>query len=211
MDRSQNKSSAKPSTRALLLGSGPEGSAWAALLLGIVISPVLAYSLPEKPFDLWPWSKVFADFVAGWSLMIDELTAVSRMPQVTRLFMSVLWAVWFPVCALLLFTFGRATEQSVLRALTIGQGRWWFFMITPFMMVVALLWIVLLPNLSGGLSDTPFDWLMAAMSRSRVWLGFVGSTMILIAAFALVAILKSFVLMRLAYRVRKSTPLYGKY
>ena len=133
------------------------------------------------------------------------------MPQVTRFFMALQWTIWTPVCALLFLKYARPSEQSVVSALKTTRSRWWYFVLMPGV-AVALFWgcFILPQGLSSGPADDALAWVIVAMGRSRFILGLAGSTMAMMAGFAIIAFFRSFSMIRLAYRVRTDSPFYRK-
>jgi hypothetical protein len=198
---------------ALLAKLFPRSDAPWMFLIGVwLASPFLAYGLPEHPLTLWPWTIPFTDSVARVIPAIDRLTALSKMPEMTRFFMSLQWAVWGPVSFWIWFRFGRPTEKSMIIAMRVAQARWWYSILAPFAMVAMVWLLVTLGPINDRTLTTPFGRMIVWMSESRFWLGLFGSISVSIAAFALVAFLKSFTVIRLAYAVRASSPLYkGKH
>jgi hypothetical protein len=100
-----------PNRATELIGSGRQAVVWMVIVAGFVLGPLIALSLPDRPFELWPRSRAFSEFVAGWIPSIDALGGVSRMPQVTRVFMAGVWSLWFPLCTLLILSLKLPTEE----------------------------------------------------------------------------------------------------
>lgn len=181
----------------MLIGAGLIGSAF-------------AYSLPEEPFTRWPWIVQFTDIMAGLVPAIDRLTEVSKFPQVTRLFMSLQWAVWMPICFVVMTKFSHPSEKSVILAMRLAQARWWYSFFIPPSMAVMGWFFVVLPWVDNGPSITPFNHIIVWMSQDRFWLGMFGSLFVTMAIFAVIGILRSYTVIRMAYLVRASSPLSWK-
>lgn len=181
-----------------------ENPFWIAFLVVMCLSPLLAYSLPERALTMWPWARPFTDVMARLIPSIDRLTALSQFPDVTRLFMSLQWAIWGPVCVWLTVRFGKLSEKKMIDALRFAQLRWWsFFYLLPFGAV--LVWVfVFFPFPNIGRGTTPFDHLVRWMSESPFWLGAAGSVIVASTMVVTVVVIKSYTVIRLAYRVHES-------
>ena len=136
----------------------------------VCLSPLLAYSLPENVPTAWPWAKSFAELMSRMIPAIERLTALSQFPEVTRLFMSLQWAIWGPVCIWLTFKFGQPTEKKTIDALRFMQARWWYVIFFP-PIAAAGVWLFVFLQFLGAISrGTPFDQMVSWMSESRFWL-----------------------------------------
>src|SRR5438552_18074579 len=96
---------------------------WVIILVVCALSPVLAFALPEHPSLVWPMVTKLVDPVVQWIPGIGHLAGISSMPETIRLFMSVQWILWGPIC-LGIFIFGGPTEKSMIFAMRIIQARW---------------------------------------------------------------------------------------
>lgn len=181
-----------------------------AMFMGIFLSPLLAISLPEEIFMVWHWTKPFADFMAGLIPSIERLTELSKFPQVTRLFMSLQWAVWGPVCIWTLVKFGQPTEEKMSNMLRILQARWWYVLFFPLIAAIGIWFFLFFPFPAIGSGTTPFDKIIHWMSESRLWLGMFGSLFVTSTAIVITGFFRSYTLIRLAYTVRESSPFYRK-
>ncbi len=141
-------------------------------ILLIVVSPLVTYALPENALIRWPFAAHFADFVARLVPAIDKLTVLSQFPQVTRLFLALLWGIVFPV--LLALAFVTRPQENHLRRM---KAPAWIVWMAP-MIGITMCWaIVDLPfvyevRLPEFQCDrTPFDECICLASTSRLWLG----------------------------------------
>jgi hypothetical protein len=162
----------------------------------------MAYCLPEHPFEIWPWSKTFADTIASAIPAIDRLTEVSTMPQVTRLFMSFQWTIAAPIFAGLLIRFNGLSVQSMIETIRITRARWWYYLFAPPTAAILAWSILTLAFLDLRSPNDPLDAVIAAMSGSRFWLGLWGSCTVLIGTFFVFLFFKSPVLVRMAFTIR---------
>lgn len=196
------------STPASVLSAKPR-SAWhitpvvaSRLVVGLVcLGPLLAISLPEKPFEVWPWTARFADFTAGLIPGIDRLTEVSKMPQVTRLYMSLQSLLFGPIFFVLFLKFGPATKQSVSNVMRASKVSWSYFIFALILIPLGL-WFVwdTPPSVNENLPSY-----IVLMSESRFWLGLFGSCVTMLSALTVFVLLNSFSLVRLAYSVRETS------
>ena len=179
------------------------------VMIGLLcISPLLAYLLPERPFTLWTWTAVFADFAARLVPGIDQLTRVSEMPQVTRLYMSIAWLVFGPIWFGILLKFAPVTEMAVVNMMRVTKARWWYYIVLcPIVAPFLFLSIWAAPFITP---ETFANSDMAVMSQSRFWLGVIGSASVLFAAGALFLFVKSFSIIRIAYICRDYSTIYRK-
>ena len=183
------------------------------LIGGFLTGPLLAYGLPADVLTTHLWAQSFADFMARLIPSIERLTEVSMFPEVTRLYMSLQWGIWGPVCAWLLIKFGQPTEEKVLNMLRVLQARWWYVFFIPPLAVAYIWFCIFFPFPIGaglGTGTTPFDQGIRWISESRLWLGIFGSLSIACVAMIAVGLFKSYTLIRLAYRVRELSPFYKK-
>ncbi len=185
---------------------------WAVILAVCAAGPLLAYSLPEQPLTDWPWAAAFANFMAHLIPAIDRLAEISKMPQVTRFFMALQWAIWGPICFMIIAKHNRLSEKSVATWMQVAQTRWWYTLLLPPVGVVFLWTALTLWVLQGGPSTPPgpFDHAIDWMNQSRFWLGLFGSIFVFFTALIAFGLLKSFTIIRMAYAVRSSSPLYRK-
>ena len=182
---------------------------WGGVVGIICISPLFAYGLPANPLEAWPWTRGFTDFVAGLIPGIDQLAAVSEMPQVTRVLMAMLWVTWGPIALACILIYGRVTKESVVFAMRAMRASWWSVALSLPLMATGAWILVAMPNLTDD-SSSLLRWMADLMGRSRFWLGLCGSAIVFSGAFAIAACLKSFSLIRLAYAMRASSAVYRK-
>ncbi len=155
----------------------------------ILISPLIAYSLPEDVLSRWPAFDVFADFVAGYIPAIDKLSALSQFPQVTRLLLALLWGIAFPLLmTLILFT---KPQENHLRRMKAPE---WIVWMTP-LMGIAVCWVFIwMPFIDViRLSDfqcnsTPFEQGICLISTSCIWLGLIGAITVVTVAMCVIGI-----------------------
>jgi hypothetical protein len=173
----------------------------ARVMVAIVcLSPVLTYALPENPLTRWPWAGAFADFAASLIPGIDQLSRVSEIPEVTRLFMAIAWFVFGPIFLGLFLVFLPITEHSIRNMMAMVNDR-------P--LVLVFLSLIVAPILAWLLWAVPFAapnyvaWdAISMMNESRFWLGVFGSFSVMLAAACLWLFLKTFSIARNAYAYR---------
>lgn len=166
------------------------GEKLARICLAIIfISTVIACSLPENALSRWPTSAVFTDFVAGYVPAIDKLAALSQFPQVTRLFLALLWGVAFPLLMILILL--TKPQENHLRRMKAPE---WIVWMTP-LMAVAVCWVFMwMPFINViRLSDfqcdsTPFEQGICLVSTSCFWLGLFGALTVVTVAMCVIGI-----------------------
>lgn len=160
------------------------------IVASIFLSPLLAYSLPEKSASLWP---SMAAFVASFSRTIpsiSQIVAVSAFPELTRLFLSIQWGIAFPIYCFLFGNFFDISPAGL--AMIKSRIRRWHFLFMPLAPIILVLTSLNLP-LSGEppyVADTPVVFIIRLMGESRLWLGLFGSWQAMLTAFALIALFK---------------------
>lgn len=141
-------------------------------LLTILAAPIIAYAIPENVLMRWHAAAIYADLIARYVPAIDKLTAISQFPQVTKLFMALLWGVvvpfFFVMCLFI------SPQENSLRKM---QTPAWVIVVAPFC-VVAMCWMILfLPFVDATsrvelvCNATPFEEGICLLSDSRFWLG----------------------------------------
>lgn len=173
-----------------------------AVLFVVCLSPVVAYSLPDRVTTLCPWCKSFSDFVANLIPSIDKLANRSLFPEITRFFLSLEWAIWGPICFWFTMRFGQPSEERTISTLKGMRARWWYVLFIPPFALATLWFLVFFPLPEIGLGDTPLDQLIRWTGESRFWLGLTGSVFVSMAALCVMWLVRSYSLIRLAYRVR---------
>ncbi len=159
-------------------------------ILLIVTGPILAYTLPENVLSRWPIAAAFADFVARYVPSIDKFTAISQFPQVTRLFLALLWGVIAP--AFLVACLMTTPQANHLRRMQAPEWAVW----TAPLAAVAMFWVVLfMPFVEvtsrAGLpcGPTPFEEGICLLSDSRLWMGLFCTLYVLAADISVVAMI----------------------
>lgn len=186
-----------------------ENPFYIALLVVLGLSPLLAYSIPEHVLTLWPWANSFTDIMVKIIPSIERLAEISTFPEVTRFFMSLQWAMWGPVCLWLMMRYGDPNEQKMIATLRIMQMRWWYFLFMPPLALVLSWYLIFFPFTDTIVNGPDFsDQVIRWMGKSQFWLGIIGSGFVFFTMLCVMGLLRSYTLIRLAYRVRKSTPFY---
>lgn len=185
-----------------------ENPFYIALLVALGLSPLLAYSIPDQVLTHWPWAKRFTDVMVTIVPSIERLTEISTFPDVTRLFMSLQWAIWGPLCLWFMMRYGSPNERKMIDTLRIMQMRWWYFLFMPPLALAFVWFLAFFPFPDMGKGSHLFDQMILWIGESKFWLGIIGSGFVFFTMLCVMGLLRSYTLIRLAYRVRKSTPFY---
>lgn len=145
-------------------------------LLTMLVAPIVTYAIPENALMRWSAAATYADFVARYVPAIDKLTAISQFPQVTKLFMALLWGIVVPFFFVMcLFISPKANSLRKMQAPA------WVIVIAP-LCVIAMCWMILfLPFVDATsrvellCNATPFDEGICLLSDSRLWLGIIST------------------------------------
>lgn len=177
--------------RAKGSGSRLSGDMLAKIFLSLIVAaPILAYALPENGLSRWPIAAAFTDLVARYVPSIDKFTAVSQFPQVTRLFLAVLWGMVSP--AFLIACLMTTPQTNHLRRMQAPEWAVW----TAPLAAVAMFWVVLFMPFVEVTSraelpcgPTPFEEGLCLLSDSRLWLGLFCTLYVLAADISAVAMI----------------------
>jgi hypothetical protein len=169
-------------------------------LLSVLLAPLLAYALPIDALSRSPSLAAFADFMAGLVPAIAHLTAVSKIPQVTELFLALQWAVMVPIYLYLFIKYYRPTPASIKLVAELYRRRRYVAWINIPVSVLACWFAVFLPfgfRLPSDPRANLFESAVGLMSESRLWLGIFGSFESVLAIVAAVYFIRSFSILRL--------------
>ena len=141
------------------------------------IGVVLAMATPPKILSLMPGIRPFTDFMGALIPSIERLAAWSKYPDVTRFFFSVMWAT-VPIQVLLLIRARglfrpRIDVFRAKRFLTTAGVLSGVFVLTP----VAIFLIGGAPEENQGMLI--HEVANRLMQGSRVWLGLLGSAIVI--------------------------------
>lgn len=151
-------------------------------LLSIVPAVFIALLVPENVLSQSPGLEQLTGLFRQFVPAIDRLAAVSKFPEVTRLVLTIEWAL-FPLQTIL-FVINKSY------AVRVDEWRKRRFFITSCLLLFAsiLFWAVFflydldIADLQGGMFS---EWLLRSLSTSRVGLGTISS--IFLSGTALIA------------------------
>jgi len=145
----------------------------AKVMLSLVaIGPFITWLLPEDSLVRWPVAAQYSEFIAGHIPVIDKLTSISSFPQVTRLFLALIWGIvaplFFLVCVLAKQRAGHlrqmaTPEWAIWTAPLIGLSFCWAIADMPFIETAS--------RFDLKCEHTPFEQGLCLISDSRFWLG----------------------------------------
>ena len=142
------------------------------LWIELVLSVALAYTLPESSVTIWRGLGRFADVIANHVPMIDALSPLSRLPQVTKVFLAIHWAAIVPVtCAMFLFC--RLAPNPHMQVKTSRLLVW----IMPFICLAMCFMYFASPLIfsgTNGCSDHIVEQVICWAGVSRFGLGLMG-------------------------------------
>lgn len=76
--------------RTMLLGAfGPPIAAYGFFVVGLIIMPVL----PDDVTSRYAVADRYADWVGSWIPMVDHIAALSRFPEVAKLYLALMWGI----------------------------------------------------------------------------------------------------------------------
>lgn len=157
----------------------------------IAVSTLVTFLLPDTPISRWPWTAVPADFAARYVPAIRKLAAISKFPELTRLYLSLQWLVVTPVLVLA----AVLSEEQPDRLRNLGVPGY-FLWIAPLIGVVmgwTLIALPFLPPESRILYECeahPVNQAICVMSESRLWLGFFGVLISIMFTLVVAALLR---------------------
>lgn len=148
----------------------------------LVVGPFIAFMVPDQIQMADTWMLLVSEKVATVAPTINKLAALSDQPQVARVFLTVQWAVFFPVWAAIAYqVFRNAFARPGLRERTARLGV--KHKPHPWLLVffaVAFLFVSL--NFPLGKDGETTSFITDMTRDSRFWLGFFGSMQILFTA-----------------------------
>ncbi len=161
-----------------------------ALVVGVVLFGLfLVISLPDNILTHSTLFQRYTDVMASLVPTIDQITNISTFPQVTRLFLSVMWTL-VPVVTVLILRLPGILHFQVNK---IKENKFLYtasFIFLPFMIVFVAMFLIAADgadSLEGGMLH---ELILRNISHSKIWLGFFGSLMMLVLSFVLSGFLK---------------------
>lgn len=157
-------------------------------LVTLVGGVLLASVTPDNILSISGLLRDFADWMTTWIPSIDNLTRLSRFPEVTKLVFSVMWAITPIIFLIFLYdmlktplsamTFAKYVRFRIIATLGV------YIMLPTLIVALALLIGESPPREVGTIADM----VTREISNSRIWLGIVSAGISISVGFILTMI-----------------------